>query len=79
MDIAMATNHFLYLLPHRRAVAERCDQIWASYDPEKYCCGLQTGLRNEQLSQYQQESDAEREITELCWSDAVFHSELDVW
>lgn len=41
MDIAMATNHFLYLLPHRRAVAERCDQIWAFYDPEKYCCGLQ--------------------------------------
>lgn len=66
MDIAMATNHFLYFLPHRRAVAEWRDQIWASYDPEKYCCGWQMGLRNDQLSQYQQESDTEREITLSC-------------
>lgn len=68
MDIAMATNHFLYLLPHRRAVAERCDQIWTFYDPEKYCCGLQMGLRNDQLFQYQPRVSN----SEPGWTDAVF-------
>ncbi len=74
---AMATNPSSYLLPHRRAMAERCDQIWAFYAQISisisWYCILQMALRNDQLSQYHLETDAVREITVSC-AGLMLHS-----